>query len=486
MAPIRDVVIELDANDDYASVRSRLEATGARHVAVVIGPRCRRLRSVVALRILRAYADDLGVDLTVISSDGALRHLARDLGLRTSRSPGALARQRRMERALARVPAPLGWLARAVGTLATVLAVLGLVGLAFALPVYLLVPQMVVRITPQVTEIVERLELRADPLTRTPNSATRQIPGRIVEVEVEGSERFEATGRQEAPGAAAQGIVTLANRGRDSVRVPQGTILLSTTGVRYVTTREVEVPAGLLATAQVSVVALQPGPAGNAGPLQINRIEGELGGRLAVTNERPLVGGGMRQVGIVTPEDVEHARQALFARLERQAANELLARRREGEILALETMRASVVDQQFDRQIGDEADAFIARQRVRAVATAFATHDVATILVETLRSRGTPLALTSPTFRTKPPQILHVDGQTVVFAIEVSGFVQKPVDVREIEQHLRGLTVEDAHAYLERALALARRPSVEIRPAWASRALRVQVIVEPASGVDTP
>jgi hypothetical protein len=485
VAPIRDVVIELDANDDYASTRSRLAAAGARNVAVVIGPRCRRLRSVVAMRVLRADADDLGLDLTVVSRDGAVRQLARDLGLRAFPSVGALARHRRVERALERLPAPLGWLARGVGALATMAVALALIVVAFALPFYLLVPQMVVRISPQAEEIVERLELRADPLTRQPSSATRQIPARVVEVEVEGTERFEATGRREAPGAAAQGVVTLANRGREPVRVPQGTILVSTTGARYVTTREVEVPGGLLATAQVPVVALQPGPAGNAQPLQINRIEGELAGRLAVTNERPLVGGGTREAAIVTPEDIERARQALFARLERQAANDLLARRREGEIVPPEAIRASLVDQQFDRQIGDEADTFIARLRVRAVGTAFATQDVATVLVEVLRQRGTPLALTSPTFRTKPPHVLRLDGQTVVFAIEVSGSVQKPVDVRDIEHRLRGLTAEAAHAYLASHLKLARAPSVEIRPEWASRALRVHVIIEPAPHVDS-
>lgn len=486
MAPIRDVVIELDPNDDYASVRSRLEAAGAQHVAVVIGPHCRRLRSVVAMRILRAYADDFGLDLTVISGDGSVRQLARELGLRALHTVGALKRYRGVESALGRIPAPLAWLVRGAGALVTALLVVALVAAAFALPVYLLVPQMTVRLVPASREVSERIELRADPFVRAPSSAARQIPARIVEAEVESTERFETTGRREVPGAAAQGTVTFANRGREAVRVPQGTIVRAASGARYATTREVEVPPGLLATAQVTVVALQPGPAGNAAPLQINRVEGELGERLAVTNERAVGGGGTRQAAVVLPEDLERARQALLARLERQAANELLGRRREGELLPPETIRTTMIDQQFDRQVGDEADLLTARLRVRAVGTAFATQDVVTVLSEVLRVRGIGLGTGTAPLRTKPPEVVRVDGQAVVVALPVSGVVPVPVDAKELEQRLRLLTVEEARAFLQRELALARPPFVEIRPDWASRALRVQIIVDQPARVDAP
>lgn len=486
MAPIRDVVIELDANDDYASVRSRLEAAGARYVAVVIGSRCRRLRSVVAMRILRAYADDFGLDLTVISGDGSVRQLARELGLRTLHTAGALKRHRGVESALGRVPVPLGWLVRGVGALVTTLLVVALVAAAFALPFYFLVPQMTVRIVPASRELSERVELRADPFVRTPSSAARQIPARVVEAEVEGTERFETTGRREVAGAAAQGVVTFANRGREAVRVPQGTVVRSASGARYATGREVEVPPGLLATAQVTVVALQPGPTGNAAPLQINRLEGELGERLAVTNERAISGGGVKQAAVVAPEDIERARRALLARLEREATNQLLGRRREGEILPPESIRTTVLDQQHDRQVGDEADALTMRLRVRAAGTAFATQDVATVLSEVLRARGADLAPGMLTLRTRTPEVVRVDGQAVLVAVQFSGTAPTPVDVKDVEQRLRGLGVEDARAILQRELTLARPPQVEIRPDWASRALRVQVIVEPAARVDGP
>lgn len=471
--------VVLDPDDDYGSVRTRLEAAGASRVALIVPRRCPKLRHPLALRLLRRYADDFGLELTLVTRDSLLAQLAREHGLPVYTSVRALEGRRAWQKALGQMPSPARWLLSHTGALANAALIIVLLGLLVASLAYFLVPTMTVELALAGQDFSERVEIRADPLVKMVNSAARQVPARVVEVEAEGTQHVPATGKKAVPGAKARGQVVFANRTTEAVPVPKGTVVSTTSGIAFETTDEATVPAGLLATATVSIQAAQPGPSGNVAALSIDRLEGPLGLRLAVINELPTSGGADRMATVVNAADRDQARAILFDRLQREAMDQLFAQRKEQESLPAQSVSITVVAEEYDRKPGEEALALNLKMKLRATGTAFDGRDVDTLLREVWRAKTQSQA--SPprqSLRTQPPEVLRVDGPAVIFAMNLSGTAAASLNEDEMKRQLRGKTAAEAVQYLKNTLPLAKPPAVLVQPEWAQRAFRVRIILE--------
>ena len=74
-------VIYLEAEDDLPAIRELLEGAQAKRVLLVVPKGSRVFREPLNLRILRRYANDLALDVALITRDGRTKQLAKEEGV---------------------------------------------------------------------------------------------------------------------------------------------------------------------------------------------------------------------------------------------------------------------------------------------------------------------------------------------------------------------------------------------------------------------
>ncbi|MEO8953500.1 MAG: hypothetical protein ACR2H5_22265 [Ktedonobacteraceae bacterium] len=78
-------VLYISPEENITEIRERLGRTHAHDVALVFPPQT-RLRSHVAWRLLRQRAQELGKDISIVSSDQHIRAIARSVQFKTASS----------------------------------------------------------------------------------------------------------------------------------------------------------------------------------------------------------------------------------------------------------------------------------------------------------------------------------------------------------------------------------------------------------------
>ena len=74
-------VLYLEAEDDLPAIRELLEGAQAKRVLLVVPKGSRIFREPLNLRILRRYANDLALDVALITRDGRTKQLAKEEGI---------------------------------------------------------------------------------------------------------------------------------------------------------------------------------------------------------------------------------------------------------------------------------------------------------------------------------------------------------------------------------------------------------------------
>ena len=153
------------------------------------------------------------------------------------------------------------------------------------------------------------------------------VPYQLVTVAVEGRASLPSSGSVRLPSQPAAGAVVFTNLTDQPVKVPQGTGVRATAasiaGLRFVTTRPGELPAGPGSTLQLPVQCVTPGPQGNLPAGVLGAIEGLLGTQLSVANPEPTVGGSERLEPIATQNDRRKLAEQLSLSLEKTALQEI-------------------------------------------------------------------------------------------------------------------------------------------------------------------
>ncbi|HID86624.1 MAG TPA: hypothetical protein EYP55_04495, partial [Anaerolineae bacterium] len=348
-------VIHLEPDDDLAMIRSRLERAGGREVLLVVPWRCRALRNLVHLRLLRRYANSLGLAVALVARDSTTRVLAREAGFSVFYSVwrGQRARWRPLEpkilaptRPLAgtespsqkrRIPAWLSPRALARGFLGLVgFALLILCLLAMGL---LILPMATITLTPATETLSETMEIQADPELTAVDYERVQIPARLVERVIEGQAEAPPAATRDVADARASGTVIFINKRNEPTTIPEGTLVSTSAGtiIKFRTVEEVTLPPQVGGRAQVSILAVDPGPSGNVKAWTINTVEPSLAHLVNVVNDAPTSGGSVKRVGVVTAEDRRRLRESLLQRLQQEAANALQGELGEDEFLAQES-----------------------------------------------------------------------------------------------------------------------------------------------------
>ena len=122
---------------------------------------------------------------------------------------------------------------------------------------------------------------------------TGSLPARLAFTVLERSKTAPVTGSVIIPNTPAAGMARFRNLSIGKVDIPSGTVIRTTGSppVRFATTTDAVMPAGVAKTVDVPVQAVEAGTSGNLPADTLVAIEGDLGTSLAVTNPSPTTGG---------------------------------------------------------------------------------------------------------------------------------------------------------------------------------------------------
>ena len=170
------------------------------------------------------------------------------------------------------------------------------------------------------------------PVTASPSVdsvfITGSIPAREKRVIVDGTQTVVVTGEGVTPQSKAKGVVVFRNLTQQAVTVPAGNGGSNggRSAVRFVTTSDGEVDAGVGKMLELPIEAVEGGLSGNVDAETIVVVEGRLGLSLSVTNPEPLTGG--REIPSVQASDAdrERAKDELMKSLESDARAQLADR----------------------------------------------------------------------------------------------------------------------------------------------------------------
>jgi len=182
---------------------------------------------------------------------------------------------------------------------------------------------------------------------------TGSIPAREKRVIVDGTQTVIVTGMAVIPQSKAKGAVEFRNLTQQAVTIPVGTVVQNADGMRFVTTEDGNLEAGVGKTLELPIEAVEGGIAGNLEAETINAIEGRLGLSLSVTNPEPTTGG--RELSSVQASDAdrERAKTLLMKSFEQDAREKLANDIGDGDLLFEKTMTVSqTLSEEYDPPAG--------------------------------------------------------------------------------------------------------------------------------------
>jgi baseplate J-like protein len=369
-------------------------------------------------------------------------------GSRVRPAPGAA---ERFGSAIARTPVAIG------------LAVLALALVVGGVGAYVFLPTATAVISPKEAAIGPiDLRIVADPNAAVADPETRVVPAVTKDIPVEASKTFEVTGKR-VEETASTGTVRFRNKDFTSTNtIPRGSIVSTEGGKRYRTTQGVTVPRAELvglqifpASAAVKVEAVNAGPEGNVEPNTITVIpRGEDPVTLDVTNPGPTKGGKRDEFPRVVKADITAATKAIDAQLASSFAEKLAdpSLATDGTTVFPDT--ASLGDATYTVDpatlLGKEVESFDLGANATGTVLAVdeqAVQQVAEANIGPQVQAGYSLIDGSSEVDPSPGV---VENGVITFPVTITARQVLEVDPAAIEAEIRGKSLADAKAVLDR------------------------------------
>lgn len=477
-------VIQLEPHDDVISIRDKMAWAKTGRILLVFPPRPGSHLLTLDLRLLQRQANRLGAQLAVVTRSPLLKDISAALGLPVFPNPSTAQRAdwqavhvpqaparrrpppdlRGMRLALADPEA--AWRARP----AVRLGVFSLAVLALLFVLLSLLPSATIVLSPATQLQSLTLPVSAS-LEVQAVSLTGSLPARLTSIVLERSGTTPASGTLALPVAHATGVVRFENLTTALVGLPSGTVLRTTgvPAVRFVTTADAVLEAGVGKRIEVPVRALQPGPLGNLPAGALVAFESDLGTSLAVTNLQPTTGGSERPASVQTAEDRERLRAALLLELETACRSAL------PESLALDDlffpdtlMIAQVLTESYFPAEDQAGESLSLTLSVRCQALYAAAADIQSLAVltldATLPSGFEPVSAGAAVLSVGQP-VTDEQGFTH-FEVQVQRLLRTAIDTDRLVRLALGRPVREIETRWNAELPLETAPDVQMTPSF--------------------
>lgn len=492
MRPVE--IVRLTRRDTVGSICQRLyQIPPGTRVWLVTPWRLGATRSMLNLRRVVRAAENTALELRLVSRHVQTRLLAREAGIpafllappnlwvRWTADAATSPRPRRAPRRARpylkqRRHFGFGAFLLSLVIVAVLLAVL-------AGSILLLLPSATVTLHPQAQTSRARAHVTASLIHKETDYGQAIVPARLVQVIIEGRGETPATEGLDVSDEHASGEVVFANRTDESVVVPKGTIVRTTSGVsaRLYTVSDVELPAVLYGHARVGVIAVDPGIGGNVKPFTINVVEGDVADQVDVLNDKPTEGGTTRRVPMVAFRDFDRLRADMIARLQEQAYEQLVAELDKDEFIPPESLDVQVMAQHFDQVVDQQSNVLSMDMKVVARGIAVDGGAVEDLARRLLQAGTGDIELIEDSLVVERSEQVEIRGSQVIFDFAAHGAVAPRIDGQEIKTAILGMPASRAAEWLAANIELASDPTVEVSPSMWGRmpmlTARIKLIV---------
>jgi hypothetical protein len=297
------------------------------------------------------------------------------------------------------------------------------------------------------------------------------LPARLTSVVVEHSKTIQATGSVTIPDARAQGLVRFRNLTTALADIPAGTVVSTQTipPVRFATTMDAIVAAGLGKTVDVPIQAVEAGSTGNLPTETLIAIEGDLGASLAVTNPSPTTGGSDRTAAIQTAADRSLVREALLAKLMDECKTNLTQTLTSGDIYFPDTLTVSkVLSETYFPAEDQSGDTLSLTMRLQCQANYASLGDV-NALAEMSLDANLPegFAPASAGLAMLPVSLPNTDADGITrWNLQAQRLLRARLDPLAVLQLSLGRKPAEAVLRLNKSLPLAESPVIQVKPSW--------------------
>jgi hypothetical protein len=490
---------------EYVSLRHGKKPSDATTRHRKISPLTRRLDLV----LLQRRALELGVQLAFVSRNPQVREHALSLGIPIFNTPREAqnvrwrrprrrrfswqkpkieARRAAFRQQIAQSPPshPLSAPSRLPILLRAIIFTIGM--LAVIVLSAALLPGAQISLAPAVQTQTITLPVSANHKITAVN-LTGEVPTYPITTIVEGQATITSTAKTLVSEDFSTGYVRLTNLTTETITVPLGTIVTApfTDTIRFATTQEGTIPAGLGASKYITVKALSPGRQANLPVGSLRVIEGPLNFKLAATNSAPTRGGTDRSAPSPSPDDHIRLYNQLVATLRQDALTDLEAQLADGDLLLRPTLSLDTILLKTYEPENAQAAAYLRLTlRMQYHAEKISSVDLrklGTILLDVSLPDGyTPLPETMEINILTQPQ---VDREQVAhLQITASRRLQAHLSKDKAVNLALGLEPQQAAQRLDDTLLLSEPPLILIDPGWWPRLpfipLRIQVSIHEA------
>jgi hypothetical protein len=477
---VKTQIITLESHDDLISVRDRLSWAKTPRI-LLVWPKYEKvtLRQ-VDLKVLQRHASTLGAQLGLVTRQRRVRADAEALGIPVFESTGEAQkvawpkprrkkwRHKAPDKTLREKREQVQIREEAWRTNPIVKILVFLVGVLSVLAlVALFIPRAQVSLKPvsQTQSIV--LPVTANPSMNTV-FITGSIPAREKKIVVEGEQKISVTGEGVVPQSKARGAVIFRNLTQNEVAIPVGTIVRSDE-IRFVTTEDGTVEAGVGETLELPIEAVEGGVAGNLDAETIDVVEGRLGLSVSVTNPEPTTGGRERSSLQATDTDRAHAKELLLKSLESDARAKLLDGLSSDDVLFDETFALSqIVSEIYDLPAGAAGSQLTLNMQAEYSARYADASDLSELASLALNASLPPgfLAASNAVDVESTNDRTLLDDGSIRWTMRARRKIYQQVNVAQVTQLIQGLGYSAAQSKLEEYLPLLSEPKISLSPSW--------------------
>jgi hypothetical protein len=240
--------------------------------------------------------------------------------------------------------------------------------------------------------------------------------------------------------------------------------------VRFETTRDGKVPAGVGRTLTLPIVALVPGSAGNLSSGSLIAIEGQSGANLSATNRIATRGGSDQSMAIATQSNRESLYEALEASLRQTALEELRSSLPDGNILFTSTLTiGEILEERYDPAENIPSDQVGLNLRVEYQALEAAQEDLNQLAESTLNASLPDGYLPADQKIQIAPisePILDRANNIIRWKMRASRIIKAELASMQAINQVLGQRPSTASARLASNLPLEAKPIFEITPDW--------------------
>ncbi|HLF07721.1 MAG TPA: hypothetical protein VI789_00010 [Dehalococcoidia bacterium] len=446
--------VEVEPDDHLGSLRSKLERAEGERIVVFVPRHVALLRNPVSLQLLRRIAASSGRHVLFQVQDAATRTLAREIGLPL------------VERRDGRMPSTAARGARAPAVPLRRIVTIGLVLLGVFVAGSLISASATVTLQPVTQMVSDSVVVTAAVGLSAVSPLEARVPGRLLETEMEVSERLTTTGTRKEPDATARGSIAFVSRVAESIVVSQGTRVATATGLQFQTMAPALLPPTSGARAVVAIESVTPGEVGNVAALSIDRtLDQSLAPKVAVLQEEATKGGTDKEVRLVGNEDLTRLRQQAQTRLRETAEQALKRLARSNESYYGESQRTVTVSESFDRQVGEVAPDIGLRLVAKTQAVAFQGSQVNAMIRERIEQDG-QFKLVQDGLKTTPLEFSGRGDEWAAFRVAYSAELSPGLDIAAARSAVAGRQPAEARAYFKARLDLAKEPEITMSPPW--------------------